>query len=101
MVKLGPQIIALPMRRGHVLGIINSLSSLGSGGSPAPLFHCLGAGLVFTLPGFVAKLACLVLWLSKPAFSSDHQLTGSAVFSCLQSPSGMSCLITCCSPLLC
>ena len=49
MVKLGPQIITLPMHRGHVLGIINSLSSLGSGGSPAPLFHCLGAGLSLAL----------------------------------------------------
>ena len=32
------------------------------------LFYCLGACLMFLLPGFVAKQACLVLWLSKPAF---------------------------------
>ena len=28
--------------------------------------------LVLLLHGFAAKQACLVLWLSKPAFSSNH-----------------------------
>ena len=37
----------------------------------------IGSQLYFAhLLGFVAKLACLVLWVSKPAFLSDHQLTG-------------------------
>ena len=26
--------------------------------------------------GFLAQLACLVLWFSKPAFLSDHKLSG-------------------------
>ena len=37
-----------------------------------PLFDCLGAGLMVLLHGFVAKQAWLVLWLSKPAFLSNH-----------------------------
>ena len=35
------------------------------------LFDCLGAPLVLLLPGFVAKPARWVLWLSKPAFLSN------------------------------
>ena len=37
-----------------------------------PLFYCLGACLMLRLHGFLAKQTCLVLWLSKPAFLSDH-----------------------------
>ena len=37
-----------------------------------PLFYCLGASLSLLLHGFVAEEACLLLWLSKPAFLSDH-----------------------------
>ena len=37
-----------------------------------PLFYCLGAFLRLLLHGFVAKQACLALWLNKPAFLSDH-----------------------------
>ena len=55
MVELGPQMIALPVRRGRVLGISNSLSPWAAGGPLAPLFHCLGAGLC---------LCCLGLLLS-------------------------------------
>jgi len=33
-----------------------------------PLFYYLGTCLMFLSHGFVAKQACLVLWLSKPAF---------------------------------
>ena len=32
------------------------------------LSYCLGACPVLLLPGFVAKQACLFLWISKPAF---------------------------------
>ena len=37
-----------------------------------PLSYYLGACLVLLLNGFVGKKACLVLWLSKPAFFSNH-----------------------------
>ena len=37
-----------------------------------PLFYCLGACLMLLLHGFVAKQACLALWLRKLAFLSDH-----------------------------
>ena len=40
------------------------------------LFYCLGACLVLLLYGFVAKQACLVLWLSKPALLNNHYLIG-------------------------
>ena len=30
---------------------------------------------MFLLHGFVAQQGCLVLWLSKPAFLGNHQLT--------------------------
>ena len=40
--------------------------------SHSPLFYCLGAHLVFLLPNFVAKQACLILWLSKPGFLRDY-----------------------------
>ena len=36
MVKLGPYIIDLPVCRGHVLGIVQALSSLGSGRVSCP-----------------------------------------------------------------
>jgi len=36
-----------------------------------PLFYCLGASLMILLCVFAAEQACLVLWLSKPAFLSD------------------------------
>ena len=41
-------------------------------GLMSPLFYCLGARLILLLRGFVAKQACLGLWLSKPTFLSDH-----------------------------
>ena len=37
-----------------------------------PLFYCFGACLMLLLLVFVAKQACLVLRLSKPAFLNDH-----------------------------
>ena len=40
------------------------------------LVYCLGACVMLLLHGFVAKQACLVLWLSRPTFFSYHQLTG-------------------------
>ena len=36
---------------------------------------CGHATIVLFLGGFVAKQACLVLWLSKPVFMSNHQIT--------------------------
>ena len=36
------------------------------------LFDCFGACLLLLLHSFVAKQACLVLWLSQPAFLTDH-----------------------------
>ena len=72
-VKLGPQIIVLHVCREHVLGISNFLSSLGS--LWVSRHHCvivLGSGPMLLLPGFIAKPACLVLWLSKPAPLSNH-----------------------------
>ena len=52
--------------RQYVRGIINLLSSLCS--MWVSMFHCFGGCLVLLLCGFVAKEACLLLWLSKPAF---------------------------------
>ena len=37
-----------------------------------PLFSCLGTCLRLLVPGFVAKQACLVLWLSKPTFVNNY-----------------------------
>ena len=37
-----------------------------------PLSYCLGSCLMLLLHGFAAKQACLILWLSKPAFLSDR-----------------------------
>ena len=37
-----------------------------------PLSYCLGTRLELLLQGFVAKQACLVLYLSKPALFSNH-----------------------------
>ena len=73
VVNLGPQIIVFYVFRECILGIINLLSSLG--GMWVSCVHCfivLGACLMLPLPGFVAKQAGLVLWLSKPAFLSNH-----------------------------
>ena len=45
-----------------------------------PLSYCLGACPVLLWPGFVAKQACLFLWISKPAFSNHYELTGISIF---------------------
>ena len=37
-----------------------------------PLFYCLGACLMLLSHGFVAKQACLALWLSNSAFLNNH-----------------------------
>ena len=37
-----------------------------------PMFYCFGAYLMLLSHGFVAKQACMVLWLSKPDFLSNH-----------------------------
>ena len=37
-----------------------------------PLFYGLGECLMLLLQVFVAKPACLVLWLSKPVLLSNH-----------------------------
>ena len=55
-----------------MLGIVNLLSSLGRICVSCHCFYCLGARLMLLLHGFVAKQACLALWLNKPAFLSDH-----------------------------
>ena len=54
-----------------------------------PLFYCFGACLVLLLCGFIAKKACLVVWLGKLAFLSYHELTRVFVFLDFQSPSGI------------
>lgn len=41
-----------------------------------PSFYCFEACLTLLFHGFVFKLACLALWLSKPAFLRDHKLSG-------------------------
>lgn len=59
---------------------------------------------MFLLHGFVAQQACLVLWLSKPVFLGNHQLTRVSHFFLwilTQSPSGINCLIPCFCHLLC
>ena len=56
----------------HSLGIINFLSSLGKMWVSCLQLYYLGACLMLLLHGFFAKQAHLVLWVSKPAFSSDH-----------------------------
>ena len=71
MVKLGPQIIAFYVCIVFVLGII-ILAHWALCSSHPPLFYCLGARLVFLLPDFVVKQACLILWLSKPGFLRDY-----------------------------
>ena len=40
------------------------------------LLYCLGACLMLLSHGFFAKRACLVLWLSKPAFLSNLTYRG-------------------------
>ena len=73
MVKLGSQTVDFYVWTEHVLGVINLLNSLGRMWNS--FHHCFivwGAHLVLLLYGFVAKQASLVLWLSKPAFLSDH-----------------------------
>ena len=71
-VKLGSQTVDFYVCAEHVLVVINFLSSLGRTELIPPLFYCLGAHLMLLLHGFVAKQTSLVLWLSKPAFLSDH-----------------------------
>ena len=53
-----------------------------------PLFYCFGACLVLLLHSFVAKKACLVLWLGKLAFLSYHYRRFPYFFY-LHSPSGI------------
>ena len=72
MVKLGPQLLFFDVCREHVLGLINALSSWAVHGSHATVVSLFGACHMLLLRGFVAKQACLVLWLSKPAFLSKH-----------------------------
>ena len=79
--------------REHFLGIINLLSSLSRIWVIPSLFYCFGACLMLLFHGFVAKQACLVLWLSKPVFLGNHQLTGVSHFY-LWSPNGINHLIT-------
>ena len=76
MVRLGPPIIVFYVCREHVLGIINLLSSMGRirvsfhnhfiGGGHVSCFCCIFFFFFF------AKQACLVLWLSKSSFLSNH-----------------------------
>ena len=96
MVKLGPQITSFHGWREHVLGLINLLSSLAGCGPHATLFYCVRAGPGLLLNGFVAKPACLVLWLSNPAFSVIINFQGSLKFSVNTSPVG----VTVQSPML-
>ena len=70
MVKLGSQIVFYVCRE-HILGVINVPSWAGCG-SPATIILLFGACLLLLLQSFVAKQACLVLWLSKPAFLNNH-----------------------------
>ena len=58
-----------------ILGIINLLSSLGRMWVSCPhetMFYCFEVCLVLLLCSFVAKQACLILWLSKHGFLSNH-----------------------------
>ena len=72
MVKLGLQAIVFYVCGEQVRGIINLTELIGQdAGLTPPLFYCLVPYLVLLLHGFVAKQACLVLWLSKPAFLSN------------------------------
>lgn len=71
--------------RQHFLGLINSLSSLGRMWGSCPPRLLLG-GLSRALYVFAAKQACLALWLSQPAFLSDHHLPVVPVFSLLTVP---------------
>ena len=65
MIKLGPQTTVFYVWREHVL--ISWATEQGEGFVP-PLSHCFEACLVLLLCGFVAKQACLVLWLNKSGF---------------------------------
>ena len=70
MIKLGPQITVFYVWREHVL--ISWATEWDEGFMPL-LFHCFEACLVLLLCGFVAKQACLVLWLNKFFFFlSNH-----------------------------
>ena len=72
MVKLGSQIVVFYVCREHIPGIMNLLNSLGRMWvSPHRCPIVLGR-LVLLLHGFVAKHVCLVLWLSKATFLSNH-----------------------------
>ena len=63
-----------PVKPEHILGITSLLSSLG--GMWVSRHHCFivwaHTCLMLPLCDSVAKQACLVLWLSKPAFLSGH-----------------------------
>ena len=51
---------------------LTELSGQGVGLMPHTVVLLSGAALVLLLPGFVAKQACLVLWLNQPAFRSHR-----------------------------
>ena len=70
-----PQIIVFYVGREYVLGVINLLSLLSrmwvSG--HRCFIVCVGGDVSsFCCMNFIAKQPCLVLWVSKPAFLSDH-----------------------------
>ena len=72
--------ITLPELTGQDVGLI------------PPLFYCLGSCLVFLLHSFNAKQACLILWLSKPAFLSDHEFIRDLQhFFFTYNPDGINC----------
>ena len=87
MVRLGTQMIVFRVCRERVLGIINLLSSMGRIWVSCHHRFIVGGGgmscasvawwVFFVFFFFFAKQACLVLWLSKSAFLSNHQLLGS------------------------
>ena len=91
-----PYMVMLYVSREHALGLINLLSSLAGCGPHATLFSCVRAGPGLLLNGFVAKPACLVLWLSNPAFLVIINFQGSLKFSVNTSPVG----VTVQSPML-
>ena len=64
--------IVFPVCREHVLETINFLSSLEGGRSHATIILLFRGLSCASVASFVAKQACLVLWLSKPAFLNNH-----------------------------
>ena len=61
----------------------------------------LHSGLCCMVYGSVGKQACVVLWVSKPAFLRADLLTGVSVSFYLQSSGGTHYFITCFVPSLC